>query len=178
MKKTRLLVLILASAGLSATAFAQSTTGSATAAPATSAPRPAHAMRVDANGDGVITREEAAKFPRLATSFDQIDTSKDGKLSADEMKAWRMQQRGDRSGRRGSGEHRAMTPEMQARMQQQRMACFDKADTNHDGQLSRDEFAKLREACGSMMGHRDQRGQRGQRGQAGAPAPAAATPAQ
>lgn len=131
-------------------------------------------MRMDANGDGVITRDEASKFPRLATSFDQIDANKDGKLSVDEMKAWRMQQRGDRSGRRGDAP-REMTPEMQARMQQQRMACFDKADANHDGQLSRDEFSKLHEACGPMRG---QRGQHGQHGRMGGTAPAAQTPAQ
>lgn len=171
MKKTRLLVLVLASAGLSATAFAQSATGNATA---TSGQRPEHAMRMDANGDGVITRDEASKFPRLAASFDQIDANKDGKLSADEMKAWRMQQRGDRPGRRGDAP-REMTPEMQARMQQQRMTCFDKADANHDGQLSRDEFSKLHEACGPMMG---QRGQHGQHGGMGGTAPAAQTPAQ
>lgn len=173
MKKPTLLVLVLASACASV-AFAQSTSTPAPAAPATAAAaqRPAHAMRVDANGDGVITRDEASKFPRLAASFDQIDTNKDGKLSADEMKAWRTQQRGERSGRRDGG-HRmmTMTPEMQARMQQQRMACFDKADANHDGQLSRDEFAKMHEVCGSMMGHR------GQRAPAGTAAPAAPAPA-
>lgn len=168
MKKTPLLVLVLASASLSAAAFAQSATGNASAAPATSTQRPGHAMRVDANGDGVITRDEASKFPRLVAGFDQIDANKDGKLSMDEMKTWRSQQRGDRHGRRDGG-RRAMTPEMQARMQQQRMACFDKADANHDGQLSRDEFAKMHEVCGPMMGRR---------GQAGSAAPAAATPVQ
>jgi len=168
MKKTSLLVLVLASAGLSAAAFAQSATGNA---PTDSTRPSAHAMRMDANGDGVITRDEASKFPRLAAGFDQIDASKDGKLSADEMKAWRMQQRGDRSGRRGDAP-REMTPEMRARMQQQRLACFDKADANHDGQLSRDEFSKLHEACGSMMG------QRGQHGRMGGMTPAAQTPAQ
>jgi hypothetical protein len=50
-------------------------------------------------------------------------------------------------------------------MQARRAACFDKADTNHDGQLSRDEFTKMGEVCG--MGH-------GGRGHMPPPAPPAA----
>ena len=40
--------------------------------------------RIDANGDGMVDRAEAAKMPRLAAKFDQLDTNKDGKLSASE----------------------------------------------------------------------------------------------
>lgn len=39
----------------------------------------------DANEDGVVSREEAAKFPRLAKNFDALDTNKDGKLSKEEL---------------------------------------------------------------------------------------------
>ncbi len=167
MKSPILLLVALASASLSFAAVAQSAT---TAAPAASSARPAHqGMRVDANGDGVVTRDEAAKFPRLAASFDQIDANKDSKLSQDEMQAWRSQHRGntgDMPNRRG--DRMAMTPEMQARMAERRNACFDKADANHDGQLSRDEFSRMHEVCGSMMG-----GRGGHRGMAGNGASAA-----
>ncbi|WP_250338272.1 hypothetical protein [Luteibacter flocculans] len=41
----------------------------------------------DANGDGVIDRQEAeASLPRVAKNFDKIDTNHDGKLSAAELK--------------------------------------------------------------------------------------------
>jgi Ca2+-binding EF-hand superfamily protein len=45
--------------------------------------------KMDGNGDGKISREEAAKHPRLAKHFDQIDTNKDGVLSTDELQAFR-----------------------------------------------------------------------------------------
>ena len=44
----------------------------------------------DANGDGAISRAEAEKHaPRLAKKFDQIDLNKDGKLTPDELRAYR-----------------------------------------------------------------------------------------
>ncbi|MBS0228905.1 MAG: EF-hand domain-containing protein [Proteobacteria bacterium] len=158
MKKQMLLVLVLASAGLSASAFAQSTTP---ASPAASSTRPMHGMRLDSNGDGMISRDEAASAPRLADKFDQIDTNKDGKLSSDEMKAWREQH-----GRRGA----AGGDMAGGAMGDRHGACFDKADTDKNGQLSRAEFANLRQACGGMMHH----GGRGAAaGTPASPAPAA-----
>ncbi len=42
----------------------------------------------DTNGDGGLSKEEAAKsFPWLARRFDQLDTNKDGLLTIDELKA-------------------------------------------------------------------------------------------
>ncbi len=44
----------------------------------------------DADGDGAISRAEAVKHaPRLAKKFDQIDANKDGKLTQDELRAYR-----------------------------------------------------------------------------------------
>ncbi len=44
----------------------------------------------DTDGDGAISRAEAAKnAPRLAQKFDLIDGNKDGKLTQDEMRAYR-----------------------------------------------------------------------------------------
>lgn len=41
----------------------------------------------DANGDGVLTREEVANAPRLSQDFDAIDTDRSGTLSAEELRA-------------------------------------------------------------------------------------------
>lgn len=44
----------------------------------------------DTDGDGAISRAEADKHaPRLAKRFDQIDGNKDGKLTQDELRAYR-----------------------------------------------------------------------------------------
>jgi Ca2+-binding EF-hand superfamily protein len=45
--------------------------------------------RADADGDGVLSRQEAAQgLPRVAKKFDRIDADGDGKLSLDELHAW------------------------------------------------------------------------------------------
>lgn len=97
------------------------TTGAAMAQPATSAtdaPRPHGTL--DANGDGVIDRAEAAAHPRLAKHFDALDANKDGRLERTEM---RRHWRGHR-GRHGAGGH-----------------PFVQLDTDKDGRISKAEAA-------------------------------------
>jgi len=44
----------------------------------------------DTDGDGAISRAEAEQHaPRLARKFDRIDSNKDGKLTQDELRAYR-----------------------------------------------------------------------------------------
>lgn len=52
--------------------------------------RKTHALeQLDTNRDGVLTREEAASSKKLMAHWDMIDTDKDGRLSADELRAAR-----------------------------------------------------------------------------------------
>ncbi len=51
----------------------------------------------DTDGDGAISRAEADKnAPRLAKKFDLIDSNKDGKLTQDELRAYRESKRSPR----------------------------------------------------------------------------------
>ncbi|TXC67584.1 hypothetical protein FSC37_20500 [Piscinibacter aquaticus] len=43
--------------------------------------------KADANGDGKITKVEAAKMPEIAAKFDALDKDKDGSLSLAEFAA-------------------------------------------------------------------------------------------
>ena len=108
-----LAVLIALTAG---TAFAATAPASgASAAGAQPTPR----VKLDSNGDGSVDRAEAAKHPRLAGKFDELDKNKDGKLTKEEMP-----QRHDRGhGKRGHGPREAMV----------------KLDTDKDGRISRTE---------------------------------------
>jgi hypothetical protein len=43
--------------------------------------------KADANADGKLSKDEAAKLPAIATRFDELDKNKDGILSPDEFAA-------------------------------------------------------------------------------------------
>ena len=49
--------------------------------------RAVHISKIDTDGDGRISRAEAAAHPKLAQNFDRIDTNGDGFLSKDELRA-------------------------------------------------------------------------------------------
>jgi len=52
--------------------------------------------KADTNNDGMLSREEVAKIPRLLKRFEDIDTSKDGQVSQEELEAAMKRRRGDR----------------------------------------------------------------------------------
>ena len=97
--RTLIAAALLASAS---TVFAAAADGSAP---------PRGNRRLDQNGDGMISRDEAAAHPRLGQSFDRLDANQDGVLSREELRA------GHRSGHHGR--HASL-------------------DTNGDGSISRD----------------------------------------
>lgn len=117
MKSIARLALGLAIAGAATLTFAQAT-------PPASGKRAPHHAKIDANGDGVIDRSEAAKAPKFAEQFDKLDANKDGRITAEERP-----QRGMRDGKGGQGGRDAMRGRMQ------------EMDTDKDGRFSRAELA-------------------------------------
>jgi Ca2+-binding EF-hand superfamily protein len=87
---------------------------------------PAHGpMRSDTDGDGRVSRAEAAaaSAERSGEWFDKLDLDKDGYVTQEEMKQAR------------ETRHKKMRAEKKERMD----AHFQNADTNSDGSLSLDE---------------------------------------
>ena len=133
MKKLHILALAIAAALASTFAVAQ------TATPATGVRA---APRIDANGDGVIDRAEAAKAPRLAAKFDQLDVNKDGKLTASERP---QRAHGKRGGGRGGDRMQALDSDKDGRISRTEAnagnagfaARFSEMDANKDGYLDR-----------------------------------------
>ena len=84
-------------------------------------------QKIDADGNGMISRAEAQASLELAAAFDIIDANHDGQITPDELRAWN-RGRGSRSdARKGKGG-----------LDEQ----FARADSNADGVLSRDEAGK------------------------------------
>jgi Ca2+-binding EF-hand superfamily protein len=114
--------LVATGLGFAAAAFAQTTT----------APDKPRRMQVDVNGDGFIDRSEAAKLPRLAEKFDELDKNGDGRLDSSE-RPQRKRGHGDRHG------------------------GIERADADGDGRISRAELesaeAARAEDGGTSHGH-------------------------
>lgn len=140
-------------------AQAQTTEPAAPAAPVApmTQAKPGKAMKLDANGDGFVTRDEAQGHKGLATRFDTADTDKDGRLSSNELKALHDSMppkpgkapKPPKAGKAPafntldtnadqmlSREEVAQHPKLAKR--------FDQVDTNKDGLVSADEFASAK----------------------------------
>lgn len=106
-------------------------------------PAPAAPADRDSNGDGVVTREEAAAD--ADRRFAAMDANHDGKLTGDERRDWREQHRAPPRMKRGSGKRdEAQT---QTAFRDHALRRFDRIDTNHDGRID----AREREAMMLMM---------------------------
>lgn len=83
----------------------------------------ARIIELDTDGDGRISRAEAAARPQFAARFDQVDGNRDGYLVSSELRAAAEQHRG----------------EFTAQQRERFEAKFTAADRNGDGKLSRAE---------------------------------------
>jgi len=106
---------------------------------------------IDANKDGLVTREEAKDYPMLSAQFDAADTSKDGKLDAAEMDAHReamhgqMRTHGEERWKAADTDGDAAISRDEAKVAMPRLAAdFDKVDANGDGKVTRDEMRAVR----------------------------------
>ncbi len=131
--RTLIAAALLASAS---TVFAAAPDGSAPSSPG---------RTLDQNGDGMISRDEAAAHPRLAQSFDRLDTNQDGALSREELRA------GHRSGHHGrlasldtNGDGSISRDE--AKSAPRLAEKFDAIDADKDGMLTREELAAWRKS--------------------------------
>jgi hypothetical protein len=90
--ETRSLLLVAGwTLGAAGAAFAQSTAAPATAAPAADPEVTAAFLKADKNGDGKLSKEEAAMLPSLSANYDKADADKDGSISQPEfIKAMKM----------------------------------------------------------------------------------------
>ncbi len=81
--------------------------------------------KMDADGDGVVTKKEFDAFSNQR--FNDLDANHDGKITRQELDADREQ-------------HMA---KMREQMHEQMKRRFDEADANHDGALNKEEAQKM-----------------------------------
>jgi len=139
---------------ISALAAALGLAGAATATLASDAPpqspgqgAAARFKQADANGDGMLSRDEAKSLPMVSRHFDEIDANHDGQVTADELRAWHARAReqrkdvatarfkkidADADGKISRAEAQANAPKLAAR--------FDQIDANQDGYITPDEL--------------------------------------
>jgi len=86
---------------------------------------------IDADGNGMISRDEARVSATLAADFDAIDANRDGQITPDELRAWKKIRAGRRPPGRANGSGGGGLEEQ-----------FTRADSNGDGRLSRAEGEK------------------------------------
>lgn len=124
---------------------------------------------LDANRDGMLSRDEAQSHAHLAQNFDAIDSNHDGQLSRDELMSWHQQHKGMHGGSAGGGGHgggwKRLDTNGDGRIERSEvadnpraLARFDAADTNHDGVVTMDEARAARAA------HRREAGANGGQG--------------
>ena len=93
----------------------------------------------DTNGDGMISKAEAAALPRLAQNFDEIDANKDGQVTSDEMRAHQQKKRAEHWKKLDTNADGAIS-KSEAAAEPRLAGRFDQLDANKDGQVTQDEM--------------------------------------
>ncbi|GAB3726499.1 hypothetical protein GCM10028862_01860 [Luteimonas pelagia] len=106
--------------------------------------------KLDANGDGAVSRQEAAAMK--AAHLAELDANNDGFVEYDEMKAAREARARAHFTERhdANGDGRVSVDEMGMRGE----GMFERMDTNKDGSISREEMAQGHGRHGRRGGHR------------------------
>ena len=98
----------------------------------------------DTNGDGMISRQEAAALPRIAKNFDAIDANRDGQVTGEELRAFHKSQRAEHWKRLDTdGDGRVSKAEAQANAPRL-FEHFNQLDANGDGFLTPEEMKAAR----------------------------------
>lgn len=93
----------------------------------------------DTDGDGRLSRAEAAAHPRMAEHFDAMDANSDGFVARDEMRA----------------HFERVRPQMQAEREKRSQERFAAADLNGDDKLSRAEIEQKMPRLSARFDQRD-----------------------
>jgi len=94
----------------------------------------------DTNGDGMISKQEAAALPRIAKDFDAIDANHDGQLTAEELHAFRKAHRGGHDRKKLDTDGDGRISRAEAAGAPRLAEHFDAIDANGDGFISHDEM--------------------------------------
>lgn len=118
--------------------------------------------KVDANGDGVITRKEFEDYNNKR--FDRLDANHDGKITPKEVEAavakarkrYREQMRNQFNRRFDAADanHDGALSKDEARDMPGIARHFDELDANHDGKVSREEISAFMKKVRSGQGGR------------------------
>jgi Ca2+-binding EF-hand superfamily protein len=142
--KAKSMLLAVAGLFIVAGASAQSTPMPTDQAPGRHQP----AAKLDKDGDGAISREEANAKKRLAAHFDALDSNKDGKLSKEELHTARAKAHEKHKGAfekyfkdaDKDGDGMLSKAEAENSKMPGLATHFEKADANQDGKASKEEL--------------------------------------
>ncbi|HUL96956.1 MAG TPA: EF-hand domain-containing protein [Usitatibacter sp.] len=113
----------------------------------------ARLKKADTNGDGMISRDEAAKsLPRISQHFDEIDTNHDGQITNEELQAFH-QKAGSKREERAAERFKRLDTDGDGRLSRAEAQAgaprlaehFDEIDANKDGFITPDELKAARE---------------------------------